>query len=245
MKKLTLFVVWFLITFSALAQTGTMLPSPVPPIPPDVALEKYKKVQLYIRFENTDTRTDACWGTGEHIVPFYTWSPVLGFNTDSNRLGHCQLTVVVIDPDDTLGAWRLQMSNYFTGNADPDGGAPGQQCPTAGTQLAPIVRTADDARKIPMQFDFRPAEGAGGCALAFKLLGSGPLFSINYVGNGDWGQCGGKPPVPPYSAGVQTIGVGRRDSVTIAVDTDNRPGGCLLQMQMSPPGISPQKGASM
>ena len=240
MKKLTLLVVWFLISFGAMAQTAA--PGPIPLTPPDDGLAKYKKVQIYLRFTNTDPRKDACWGTGEHIVPFYTWSPNLGFNTDSNRLGHCQLTVVLVDPDETLGAWRLQMSNYFTGSAGEDGGAPGQQCPTAGTQIAPVVRTIDDARKVQTQFDFRPAEGPGGCALVFKVLGSGPTFSINYVGNGDWNQCGGRTPVPPFSVGVQTIGVHGRDSVTIAIDTDNRPGGCLLQMQMSPPGISPQAG---
>ncbi|MFI7359990.1 hypothetical protein ACIBTP_39460 [Streptomyces avidinii] len=141
------------------------------------------------------------------------------FDTDS-RPGGCRLAFGIYDPD-----------NYFAGASvtyrfeSSTGGNPAQ-CGNQGTHQMPIQRTSRAfGPSIRIDTDNRP----GGCVLTFAL--SSPTatmgIEVDYSSDGNRGQCGNALPFPGLPSVVDNSG-----AVRIVIDTDDRPGGCQLQLRL-------------
>jgi len=151
---------------------------------------------------------------GEIVTAYDRWSDPIRIDAD-NRSGGCQFNFAVVDPQHKLAAWHATMTFAATG----DGG----QCGGQGTQDVQIVRAAtvvDNGRAVRIDTDDR----SGGCRLSFSVRGPGPSLAIYFVNDDEGaGQC-------QRESDVQIVLPGETKSIVI--DTDQRAGGCLLQLRL-------------
>ncbi|MFF2629296.1 hypothetical protein ACFVUN_26480 [Kitasatospora griseola] len=175
--------------------------------------------QLGVRF-NPDGDPGQCGGrTGEQWANEYDGTEPIRLDTDS-RLGGCQLAFGIYDPDDLLSS-----SSYtYTFEATP-GGDPAQ-CGNPGTHQMAISKTSRVfGPSIRIDTDNRP----GGCILTFALSSPTSIrLGINYFSDGDRAQCGN---AGPNNGAFSPVANDRE--VPIRIDTDDRPGGCGLQVRLT------------
>ncbi|MFE5806224.1 hypothetical protein [Streptomyces sp. NPDC056491] len=174
--------------------------------------------QIGIQF-NADGNPGQCGGrTGEQWHFDGNLTEPIRFDTDS-RSGGCRLAFGIYDPD-----------NYFAGTSvtyrfeSSPGGNPAR-CGNQGTHQMPIQRTSRAfGPSIRIDTDNRP----GGCILTFAL--SSPIgmgIDVDYSSDGNRGQCGNALPFPGLPSPVDNS-----RAVPIVIDTDDRPGGCQLQLRL-------------
>ncbi|MCX5199829.1 hypothetical protein OOK31_39175 [Streptomyces sp. NBC_00249] len=173
--------------------------------------------EIGIQF-NADGNAGQCGGrTGEQWHLDENWTEAIRFDTDS-RPGGCRLAFGIYDPEDDLAG----ASVTYTFQSSP-GGNPAQ-CGNQGTHQMPIQRTRTFGPSIRIDTDNRP----GGCKLTFAL--SSPFrmgISVDYSSDGNRGQCGNALPSPGFPSPVDNS-----RAVTIDIDTDDRFGGCQLQLRL-------------
>jgi hypothetical protein len=99
--------------------------------------------------------------------------------------------------------------------ADGDAG----QCGGQGLHQVPINASFNNLQMTtPIRMDMD--DRSGGCVQTWSVAGSKVALDIGFFGDGDVGQCGntGNLSAPP--------------DVTLRLDTDSRPGGCLQNMRL-------------
>lgn len=141
-----------------------------------------------------------------------SWSPAIRIDTD-NRPGGCLYRIGIVDLGGTLRGAGFGLDMNFSGDGDAT------QCGGQGPHPVPINSSFDSLQlttPIRMDMDNR----AGGCLQVWSVTGTKILFDINFFGDGDVGQCGniGSHSAPP--------------TITLRVDTDNRPGGCNQSIRL-------------
>lgn len=150
---------------------------------------------------------------GEIVTPYDKWSGPIRIDTDS-RSGGCRFNLAFIDPHNQLSGWRATMT--FSPTVD------GGQCGGIGVHDLQVVSDRskiDNSQAIRMDMDDR----SGGCELTFSVGGKGPDMFIYFdADDAGTGQCG--------HIGLHRISAGQRE--TILLDTDRRPGGCILQFRL-------------
>ncbi|MFF2077903.1 hypothetical protein ACFVXG_24490 [Kitasatospora sp. NPDC058162] len=183
--------------------------------------------QLGIRF-NADGDPGQCGGrTGDQWKNDFDATEPIRFDTDS-RPGGCQLAFGIYDPDGLL----RDPSVTYTFQATP-GGDPAQ-CGNPGTHRMPVGRTSRTfGPTIRIDTDNRP----GGCDLTFALSSSiGMSIGVNYSSDGDRAQCGNAGPDLGLFSPVDND-----RPFAVRIDTDDRPGGCRLQLRLA--SFSSERGS--
>lgn len=183
-------------------------------------------VQIYLSWRDEGTPNGQCGGQmGEFATAFGAFSEAIKFDTD-NREGGCQLRLAIIDPDGILGERRWQLSIVFT----PQGHI--GQCKYPGSRVVPIVPSVEAAIaswtlppwRDPIVID--TDDRVGGCVLEFQVNGPdtahAPVLDVAYEADGDPRQC------PQAGVKVATLG----HPAAVIIDTDSRPGGCLLRLRL-------------
>ncbi|GHB84953.1 hypothetical protein GCM10010347_64850 [Streptomyces cirratus] len=169
---------------------------------------------------NPDGVPGQCGGrTGEQWKPEGIATDPIRFDTDS-RPGGCLLAFGIYDPGNDLAGEHIT----YTFRATP--GADHGQCGNEGVHEMPIQRQSRGfGPVIRIDTDNRP----GGCDLTFDLTSSAHTTSlyVDYGSDGDRAQCGNALPFP---GGFSPVDNAR--SVTARIDTDDRPGGCGLQLRL-------------
>lgn len=204
-----------LAVFAAAAATtaaATVLPAPHA----QAQTRLFLPPEIGIRF-NPDGDPGQCGGkTGDQWFTERNWTEAIRFDTDGRR-GGCQLAFGIYDPDNDLQGVSLTYGFQATPGGDP------AQCGNQGTHQMPI---RSDARTfgptIRIDTDNRP----GGCNLTLAVPTIDRTYvklDIQYDPDGDAGQCG--------NTGYHWAETDR-GPVTIGVDTDNRVGGCRLQLRL-------------
>ncbi|MEV7118374.1 hypothetical protein [Kitasatospora griseola] len=197
----------------ATTAVATVLPAP----PTHAAPALFGPAALGVRF-NPEGDPGQCGGRqGEQWHPNGEWTDEIVLDTD-DRPGGCLLAFGLFDPQNQLGSASVR----YAWTTLP-GTGPGQ-CANQGDYRMPASSTARVfGPSIRIDTDSRP----GGCILTF-LVSDTPSVSldIRYAGNGDVRQCGGALPNDQFTA---TPG----HPVPLTVDTDNRPGGCRLQLRLN------------
>lgn len=193
------------------AATATVLPAPHA----QATSRLFTPPEIGIRF-NPDGDPGQCGGrTGDQWHSVRNWTDAIRLDTDGRR-GGCQLAFGLYDPDGSLQGLSLTY-----GFAATSGGDPGQ-CGNQGVHRMPI---RGDARafgpSIRIDTDNRP----GGCTLTFAIPTIRDYYAldIQYDADGAAGQC--------VNTGYHWAETDR-GPVTIGIDTDNRPGGCRLQIRL-------------
>ncbi|MFG2114789.1 hypothetical protein ACGFRB_19480 [Streptomyces sp. NPDC048718] len=175
--------------------------------------------ELGIQF-NPDGDPGQCGGrTGEQWKPEGIATDPIRFDTDS-RPGGCRLAFGIFDPDNRLAGEHIT----YTFRATP--GADHAQCGNEGVHQMPIqTGSRGFGPSIRIDTDNRP----GGCDLTFDLSSSATTTSlfVGYSSDGDRAQCGNASPFPGSFSPVDND-----RSVTVRIDTDDRPGGCRLQLRL-------------
>jgi hypothetical protein len=144
------------------------------------------------------------------------WSPGIRIDTD-NRSGGCLYRIGIADLGGALQAAGFGLNMVFI--ADGDAG----QCGGQGSHQVPINPSLSGFQMTtPIRMDMR----SGGCRQTWSVTGSKVAFDLTFYGDGDVGQCGntGSHSAPP--------------DITIRLDTDNRPGGCVQSMRLRAVGKS-------
>lgn len=172
--------------------------------------------EIGIRF-NPDGDPGQCGGrTGDQWLAERHWTDAVRFDADGRR-GGCQLAFGVYDPDNSLEGVSLTYEIAATPGGDPS------QCGNPGVHAMPISRTARTfGSGIRIDTDNRP----GGCTLTFDVARIGGTYvalDIQYDADGDARQCG--------NTGYRWAETDR-GPVKIGVDTDDRAGGCRLQLRL-------------
>lgn len=200
------------------AATATTATAAVLPAPPAHAAPRlFGPAEFGISF-TPDGDPGQCGGRqGEQWHLNGDWSDEIRLDTD-DRPGGCRLAFGIYDPQNQLGSASFR----YAFQSSP-GTAPGQcgnegdyRIPTSSTArtFGPTIRIDTDSRQ-------------GGCTLTFLVSNTASAtLDIRYSGDGDVSQCGGALPND-----VHTASPGH--PVALAVDTDNRPGGCRLQLRMN------------
>ncbi len=174
-------------------------------------------IQYHHKFEATSGGdANQCNGglLGTERVPLGQWTTASRIDAD-DRPGGCQDSYGVEDPANVLKGLELRISM----SADGDAG----QCPGAGDHLVPISAGGSEGVVFSDPLGYDTDGRSGGCQVRFSVNGRNDIaWDIEFVGDGDGGQCGG--------AGSYTIEAG--GSAQIRVDTDGRPGGCRLRSQL-------------
>ncbi|MFJ7243291.1 hypothetical protein ACIQWA_01465 [Kitasatospora sp. NPDC098652] len=194
-----------------------MVAATVAPVPAHAQIRLFHPPELGIRF-NPDGVPGQCGGrTGDQWAEERTWTDAIRFDTDS-RPGGCQLAFGVYDPDGDLEGVSLTYELRSTPGGDP------AQCGNQGTFRMPISK---DARTfgpaVRIDTDSRP----GGCNLTFavpQIKQTYVALDIQYDPDGDPAQC--------HNTGRRRAETDR-GPVTIGIDTDDRPGGCRLQLRLT------------
>jgi hypothetical protein len=155
--------------------------------------------------------TQCNWAAdGDLSAPLGRWTPAVRIDTDG-RAGGCIQQFAIQDPKNELAGVTLSV------DFEPDGDG---QCDMAGPRNIPIAARAM-GWSSPYRID--ADNRAGGCLQKFTLSGPNVVyFDVDLVPDGDAGQCG--------NAGAHTIVSGQ--SVTVRIDTDDRPGGCLERFRI-------------
>ncbi|WP_031076883.1 hypothetical protein [Streptomyces sp. NRRL WC-3742] len=190
----------------------------VAPVPAQAqaSVRQFRPAELGIRF-NPDGDPGQCGGrTGDQWVAAGVWTDAIRFDTDS-RAGGCQLAFGVYDPDLELQGVALAYDFHATAGGDP------AQCGNQGTYGMPIRR---DARTfgpaVRIDTDNRP----GGCNLTLavpRIEQTYAALDVQYDADGDPAQCG--------NTGYHWAETDR-GPVTVGIETDDRPGGCRLQLRL-------------
>lgn len=185
--------------------------------------------ELGIRFF-PDGDPGQCSGPTSQWVLSPTWTTKIRFDTDS-RSGGCDFGFGIYDPSNTLTG----LSITYTWAVNP--GGDGSQCGSQGTYKMPIntqfqgfgtiVRDDTDNR-------------AGWCNLTFSVSGRTDIgLEVQFYADGDPNQCHGALPQGQFD--TATAG----SPVTIGLDTDNRVGGCSVQLSLQHFGFSSPSGANI
>ncbi|MFJ6382468.1 hypothetical protein ACIQI7_20995 [Kitasatospora sp. NPDC092039] len=201
---------------AVLGAAATAVAATVAPVPAQAQTRQFRPAELGIRF-NPDGVSGQCGGrTGDQWVAEGAWTDVIRFDTDS-RPGGCQLAFGVHDPDNELEGVSLAYALQATAGGDP------AQCGNQGTFGMPIRR---DARTfgpaVRIDTDNRP----GGCSLTLavpQIRQTYVALDIQYDADGDRAQC--------RNTGYRWAETDRGPA-TIGIDTDDRPGGCRLQLRL-------------
>jgi hypothetical protein len=180
------------------------------------AIAPFNGVKLYLTWISGGGDASQCGGkTGAFLTDLEKWSEPIIVDTD-NRAGGCFFSMAIIDPANVLQDWGLTLAFSST----DDGG----QCGGQGKFDIPIVQSvsqAQSAHKFFLDMDGKP----GGCRMRFEVKGE-PLRLDTYVmgnhGPTSDGQC------PNY--GLQTVQPGKASDFVL--DTDRRPGGCIMQFNL-------------
>ncbi|MFE7603303.1 hypothetical protein [Streptomyces sp. NPDC057494] len=174
--------------------------------------------QIGIQFD-PDGDPGQCGGrTGEQWASAGNVTDVIRFDTDS-RAGGCRLAFGLYDPQGELGG----VSATYTFRATP-GGDPAQ-CGNQGTHQLPITASRSFGAVIRIDTD----NLQGGCDLTFALTSpTSTSIGVNYTSDGDRAQCGNAP-LPPGGFSP----VGNDSAFPVRIDTDDRPGGCRLQLRLN------------
>ncbi|MEU9073808.1 hypothetical protein [Kitasatospora sp. NPDC048538] len=198
-------------------QSGLAEPGPAEVARAALAPAEFGPAAFGIRFE-PDGDPGQCSGRrGEQWHVNGEWSDEILLDTD-DRPGGCLLSFGLFDPQNQLGSTSVR----YAFQSAP-GTAPGQ-CANQGDYRMPASPTARTfGPAIRIDTDSRP----GGCTLTFLVSNTASTtLDIRYAGNGDVRQCGGALPNDLLTASPG-------QPVALAVDTDNRPGGCRLQLRLN------------
>ncbi|MFI0924202.1 hypothetical protein ACH4TP_09790 [Streptomyces sp. NPDC021012] len=206
------------LVLSAAAATAVAV-SVVPAPLAQARSELFIPPQIGIQF-NPDGDPGQCGGrTGEQWKFPGDPTEAIRFDTDS-RPGGCRLAFGIYDPGNVMTG----VSATYTFKVTP-GGDPGQ-CGNQGTHKLPITTTSPTfGDAIRIDTDNRQ----GGCDLTFALTSpTSTSLNINYASDGDRAQCGNALPLP---GGFSPVDNDRE--ITLRIDTDDRPGGCQLQLRLN------------
>ncbi|MER7766897.1 hypothetical protein [Kitasatospora sp. NPDC096140] len=199
---------------TATTATAALLPAPTAHAVP----RQPGAVAFGIRFD-PDGDPAQCGGRqGDQWHVSGEWSDEIRLDTD-DRPGGCRLAFGMFDPQNVLGS----VSVRYAWQSAP-GTGPGQ-CGNQGDYRIPTSTTDRTfGPAIRIDTDSRP----GGCTLTFLVSNTehAVTLDIRYAGDGDVTQCGGSLPNDQYTASPG-------HPVALAVDTDNRPGGCRLQLRLN------------
>jgi hypothetical protein len=153
-----------------------------------------------------DGHPGQCGGPFQQWVAAGFWSTPIRIDADG-RTGGCLLAFGVQDAN--VGFTYRWVSSG--GNA--------AQCGNPGLYVAPETTPATFGSRIRINTDNR----AGGCYLTLALDSASWLVDVFYFTDGNAGQCGG-------TATAATVSSTR--PVQLLVDTDERTGGCNLQLRL-------------
>ncbi|MFD8757262.1 hypothetical protein ACFV0O_40760 [Kitasatospora sp. NPDC059577] len=205
-------------TATTTTATATVLPTPATPAAQTThaAPRQSSPAEFGIRFE-PDGDPGQCGGhRGEQWNLTGDWSDEIVLDTD-DRPGGCLLAFGIFDPQNDLADASVRYAFQST-----PGTAPGQ-CGNQGDYRIPATPNFTFGPAIRIDTDSRP----GGCTLTFLVSNTASVtLDIRYAGSGDVSQCGGALPNDLYTAYPG-------HPVPLTVDTDNRPGGCRLQLRLN------------
>lgn len=179
--------------------------------------------ELGIRFF-ADGDAGQCSGPQSQWTLAPNWSTPIRFDTDS-RPGGCDFAFGLFDPGNALTG----LSITYTWLVNP--GGDGSQCGSQGTYQMPIsTQFQTFGTLVRDDTDNR----AGWCNLTFTVSGRTDIgLEVQFWADGDPNQCHGA--LPRGSFYTASSG----SPVTIGLDTDNRVGGCWLQLSLVHSGFSP------
>ncbi|MFJ8443106.1 hypothetical protein [Kitasatospora griseola] len=198
---------------TATTTTAAVLPTPSTQAVPRLI----GTTEFGVRFE-PDGDPGQCGGRqGEQWHLNGEWSDQIQLDTD-DRPGGCRLAFGIYDPQNQM---RDASVRYAFQSAP--GAGPGQ-CGNEGDYRIPTSSTARTfGPAIRIDTDSRP----GGCTLTFLVSNTPSVtLDIRYAGDGDVRQCGGALPNDLFTASPG-------HPVALTVDTDNRPGGCRMQLRLN------------
>ncbi|MFJ5551209.1 hypothetical protein [Streptomyces sp. NPDC093225] len=202
------------------AAAATVAAASVVPAPLAQARTRaFSAPQIGIQF-SADGNAAQCGGrTGEQWEFDHDVTEAIRFDTDS-RAGGCHLAFGIYDPDALLAGTSVTYTFKPTPGADP------AQCGNPGTHQMPVQRTSRTfGPSIRIDTDNRP----GGCDLTFALSSPiGMSIDVDYSSDGDRAQCGNARPFPGLFSPVDNS-----RAYTMRIDTDDRPGGCRLQLRLA------------
>jgi len=147
---------------------------------------------------------------------FDAWTANVRINTDS-RPGGCQQSFAIKDPAHALASATLKIT--FEPDGDP------AQCGQPGDHVVPITATgAEWSAYYTIDTDDR----SGGCTETFALAGvNDVVLDVDFEPDPDAADAGATQCGNP---GVHTVSAG--NPVTIRIDTDGLPGGCLERFRL-------------
>jgi hypothetical protein len=142
------------------------------------------------------------------------FSPDIRIDTD-NRPGGCQYRIGIVDPSGQLAQHGFHVWMRFAADGDR------RQCGNQGTYDIPVSRDLTNVQFTPaIRID--TGKRPGGCPITWSTSGW-PLvvLEVRFAADGDPRQC--------LNTGTHSTADG---TVTVHLNTDNRPGGCRLSLRL-------------
>ena len=174
-------------------------------------------IRLFSQFNSYSGDAGQCGGfTGLQKTQLGQFTQYIVIDADE-RAGGCMQNFGIYDPYYELKGLNITVNFYSDQNAG--------QCWFQGVRKIPIFSDYS-APVLSSEYVIDTDDRAGGCLLEFSISGRSDIVLDIEFGNDPLGQNNGQ----CGNTGFHTVSEGK--SVTLRIDTDNRPGGCRMRFSL-------------